>query len=143
MCAFRVTSIFSLNWLIQKGSVGKNETKPKGYRNALSVLKRFELIFVDGEEYFVDEEKVKKFSERREALWIGANTEEVLLDIVKLLESDNQLSGKDIGDFIAEKHSLTWTDASRVRNGGAIRQWALWLYEGRNSSEIPACPGRT
>ena len=133
----------TLNWLIQKGSVGKNETKPKGYRNALSVLKRFELIFVDGEEYFVDEEKVKKFSERREALWIGANTEEVLLDIVKLLESDNQLSGKDIGDFIAEKHSLTWTDASRVRNGGAIRQWALWLYEGRNSSEIPACPGRT
>ena len=133
----------TLNWLVKKGSVGKNETKPKGYRNALSVLKRFELIFIESEQYFVDKEKMQKYPEEREALWMGANTEDVLLDVVKLLESNTQLSGKDIGDYIAEKHSLTWTDTSKVRNGGAIRQWALWLYEGRNSSEIPVCPGRT
>ncbi|CAK3221623.1 Restriction endonuclease [Vibrio crassostreae] len=130
----------TLNWLNEIGSVGKDETKPKGYRNSLSVLKRFELIFVENGKYFVDREKLQKFSEQREALWISANTEEVLLNIVKLLESDNQLSGKDIGDFVAEKYELNWTEASKVRNGGAIRKWALWLYQGRNCSEIPTCP---
>jgi hypothetical protein len=132
----------TLNWLIARGSVGKNETTPKGYRNALAVLKRFELIFVENDKYFVDEAKMQKFPDKKEAIWISANAEEVLLDVAKLLDSDNQLLGKDIGDFIAEKHALSWTDGSKVRNGGAIRQWALWLYQGRNSSEIPACPGR-
>lgn len=132
----------TLNWLIENGSVGNNEPKPKGYRNALSVLKRFELIVVENKRYYVDNVKMQKFSDKKEALWISANSEEVLLDIVKILDSDNQLSGKEIGDFIAEKYELNWTEGSRVRNGGAIRQWASWLYEGRNSSEIPSCPGR-
>lgn len=133
----------TLDWLIEKRSVGKNEAKPKGYRNALSVLKRFELIFVEDEKYFVDEAKMQKFPEKKEALWISANSEEVLLDAEKLLESDNKLSGKDIGDFIAEKHDLNWTEGSKVRNGGAIRQWALWLHQGRNSHEIPEFPEQT
>lgn len=132
----------TLNWLVEKGSVGKNEPKPKGYRNALSILIRFELIFMDDKRYLVDETKLQKFSERREALWISANTEEVLLDIVKLLEIDDQLSGKEIGDYIADKHELNWSDSSKLRNGGAMRQWASWLYEGKNSDEIPECPGR-
>lgn len=132
----------TLNWLIEKGSVGQNEPKPKGYKNALSILSRFELIFMDNKRYFVDEVKLQKFSERREALWISANTEEVLLDIVKLLELNHQLSGKEIGDFIAEKHEFSWSDGSKIRYGGAMRQWASWLYEGKNSNEIPECPGR-
>ncbi len=133
----------TLDWLVGQGSVGKGENKPKGYRNALAILKRFELIYVEDDKYFVTEDKIRKFSENREALWISANSEEILLEAVKLLESDDQLSGKEIGEFIADKHELTWTEASKLRNGGAIRQWALWLYQGKKYSEIPPCPGRT
>ncbi|MDP3877469.1 MAG: restriction endonuclease [Methylobacter sp.] len=133
----------TLDWLVEQGGIGKDENKPKGYRNALAILKRFELIYVKNDKYFVAEDKLRKFSENREALWISANSEEILLQVVKLLESDDQLSGKDIGEFVAEKHELTWTDASKARNGGAIRQWAMWLYLGKKQSEIPLCPGRT
>ncbi|EHD0093222.1 restriction endonuclease [Vibrio vulnificus] len=131
-----------LNWIKTKGKVDKDESKPKGYRNALAVLKRFELIFTENNSYLVDDERLQKFAEHTEALWISANSEEVLLDVVKLLESNTQLSGKDIGEFVAEKYETKWTDASMVRNGGAIKQWAHWLYDGKNSSKIPPCPSR-
>lgn len=133
----------TLDWLVEKGNIDKDESKPKGYRNALAILKRFELIYVADDKYFVAEDKLRKFSENREALWISANSEEILLQVVKLLESDDQLSGKEIGEFVADNHELFWTDASKARNGGAIRQWAMWLYQGKKQSEIPPCPGRT
>ncbi|MCG7602065.1 restriction endonuclease [Halomonas sp. McH1-25] len=133
----------TLNWLIKKGSVDKDAEKPKGYRNALSVLKRFELIYVENDMYMVDIEKVNKFPEISEAIWISANLESVLLEVVRVLESDVEVSGKAIGEYIAEKHDLNWTEASKVRNGGAIRQWALWLFQGKLESKIPICPGRT
>ncbi|MBF6650942.1 restriction endonuclease [Methylobacter sp. BlB1] len=133
----------TLDWLVGQESIGKGENKPKGYRNALAILKRFELIYLKDDKYFVAEDKLRKFSENREALWISANAEEILLQVVKLLESDDQLTGKEIGEFIADKHELAWTDASKARNGGAIRQWAMWLYQGKKYSKIPLCPGRT
>lgn len=133
----------ALNWISEEGSVEKDQDKPKGYRNALAILKRFELIYIEGDRYHVAEEKLRRFPEKREALWIGANSEQILLEVVKLLESDENISGREIGDYVADKHELTWTDASKLRNGSAIRQWALWLYHGKKHADIPPCPGRT
>ena len=138
-----VLTLDALNWLIEKGRVGKKELTSKGYRNALTVLKRFELVRVDGDIYFVDDTKLNKFSDKKEAVWASANSEEVLLDVVLLLDLDDQLSGKQIGDFISEKYDLNWTDGSILRSGCAIRQWALWLRHGRNSPEIRVCPRGT
>jgi len=133
----------TLSWINEKGSVEKDKDKPKGYRNALAILKRFELIYVDADKYYIAEEKLRRFPEKREALWISANSEQILLEVVKLLESDENLSGREIGEYIADKHELNWTSASKLRNGHAIRQWALWLYQGKKHAEIPPCPGRT
>ncbi|MEQ5754057.1 MULTISPECIES: nSTAND1 domain-containing NTPase [unclassified Providencia] len=127
----------ALNWLIEKGAVSTNSEKPKGYRNALMVLKRFELIYVENGKYQVDNERLEKFSEKREVLWISASAEQTLLDIIKLFEIAPQLSGKEVGEFISDKYELYWTDASKIRNGGALRKWALWLSKGKNDAEVP------
>lgn len=133
----------TLRWVADNGTVSKDTDHPKGYRNALAILKRFELIYLEDEKYHVAEEKIRRFPEKRESLWISANSEQVLLEVVKLLESDDQISGREIGEYIADKHGLAWTDTSKLRNGGAIRQWAFWLYQGKKNAEIPPCPGRT
>ncbi|MBE8607679.1 restriction endonuclease [Vibrio cyclitrophicus] len=133
----------TLNWLKEKGDVAKEEEKPKGYRNALAVLKRFELVVIEKNNYMLALDRINKFSNYSEAIWISANSETILLEIVKLIESNNGISGKDIGNFLSDKYDLSWAEASRIRNGGSIRQWALWLYEGKVNSEIPKCPGRT
>lgn len=87
-------------------------------------------------------DRIGKFSSYSEAIWISANSESILLEVVKLIEANTDISGIDIGEAIAGKYELSWTEASRKRNGGAIRQWALWLHEGKVNSEIPKCPGR-
>ena len=133
----------TLNWLKEKGEVAKEEEKPKGYRNALAVLKRFELVVIEKNNYMLALDRINKFSNYSEAIWISANSESILLEVVKLIESNNDVSGKDIGNVLSDKYDLSWAEASRIRNGGSIRQWALWLYEGKVNSEIPKCPGRT
>jgi Restriction endonuclease/Novel STAND NTPase 1 len=133
----------TIEWLNKIGQVDKNGDKPKGYRNALTVLKRFELVLIEDDKYMVNLDRINNFTNYSEAIWISANSEDVLLDVVKMIEANTDISGKDIGATLADKYELTWTDASKVRNGGAIRQWALWLHEGKINSEIPKCPGRT
>ncbi|MGL4747099.1 MAG: hypothetical protein ACRCYF_05110, partial [Shewanella sp.] len=133
----------TLNWLKEKGVVAKEEEKPKGYRNALAVLKRFELVVIEKNNYMLALDRINKFSNYSEAIWISANSENILLEVVKLIESNNDISGKDIGTVLSDKYGLSWAEASRIRNGGSIRQWAYWLYEGKINSEIPRCPGRT
>ncbi len=133
----------TLNWLRGKGEVAKKGDKPKGYQNALVVLRRFELVNIENNNYVLELDRLNKFSNYSEAIWISANSESILLEVVKLIESNSDVSGKDIGDIIASKHELSWSDASRLRYGGSIRQWAYWLHEGKITSEIPKCPGRT
>ncbi|MGR4016498.1 restriction endonuclease [Vibrio harveyi] len=133
----------ALNWLNNAGKVQKDAKLPKGYRNALAVLKRFELICIEQGEYKINPDKLAKFSTFNEAIWMSANQESTLLDVVKLIETNESVSAADVGDFIADKYNLVWTDTSKIRNGGAIRQWSHWLYHGKINSEIPQCPGRT
>lgn len=132
----------ALNWLAEKGEVGKDDEKPKGYRNALLVLKRFELVVLEGSNYKTDSAKVNKYNSYSEAIWISANSESILLEAVKLIEVNDLITGKDVGNFIASAYELSWTESSKERNGRAIKQWASWLYEGKIKSEIPPCPGR-
>ena len=131
-----------LNWIINKYSVGKTEDKPKGYRNAISILSRFEIITSESDKYIIDMEKVSKFPDSKALLWFSANSEEVLLEVVKLIETNQYISGKEIGDYIANEHNMVWTEASKLRTGGAIKQWASWLYQGKFYSEIPEIPGK-
>lgn len=133
----------TLSWLREKGEVPKKGDKPKGYQNALSVLRRFELVNIKNNNYILELDRLNKFSNHSEAIWISANSESILLEVVKLIELNGDISGKEIGDIIASKYELSWSDASRLRYGGAIRQWAHWLHEGKVTSEIPKCPGRT
>jgi hypothetical protein len=132
----------SLNWLIESKKAEKNSSKPKGYRNALSILTRFELATVDSNFFYPNTIKIEQFSSLIESIWTKAQSEPVLLEILNLLRTDSEISSKYVGEFLSKKYSLNWTEASKIRNGSAVKQWAMWLYEGEKSSSIPKCPGR-
>ncbi|WP_227518422.1 hypothetical protein, partial [Alkanindiges hydrocarboniclasticus] len=63
-------------------------------------------------------------------------------EVVKLMEANEYISGKKIGEYIANEYDLAWTNASKIRNGGAIKQWANWLYQSKFISGIPAIPSK-
>lgn len=132
----------ALSWLIKEDGVDKKSTKPKGYRNALSILIRFDLARSEGECYSANSAKIEKFSTLDEAIWISANAEPMLIEVAKLIENDKNLSAIKIGEYLASRYQNAWSEASKIRNGGGVRRWANWIYEGKKTSSIPKSPGR-
>ncbi|MER3384067.1 restriction endonuclease [Pectobacterium aroidearum] len=121
----------TLGWALRKMELFRAEEKPKGYRNALAVLQRFEIILVEKDRLIVNKDKLAKYSNHEEAIWMAAKAEHTLNDVAKLLSNDPTLTGTLIGQYIATKNYLKWTEASKMRNGSAIKKWVLWINKKR------------
>ena len=124
----------TLDWFMEKGSLLTSESKPKGYRNALTVLNRFELVSIVGEEYFPNTEKLGKYSNYEEALLSAASAESTLLETLRVISRNPEVTGVEIGSYIAEKYNMTWTQSSMLRNGSSIKKWAFWINGIRSQS---------
>jgi hypothetical protein len=132
----------ALSWIIEQKSFPKNDKKPKGYNNAISILRRFDLVIVDDTYIYPSTEKIRKHTSLEESIWLEASKDSTLLDVLNLLKGNINTKPMDISEYLCSKYSLKWTDASKLRTGRALKQWSLWLYEGSSTSIIPECPGR-
>ena len=52
------------------------------------------------------------------------------------------MSSKDLAKQISDEFDLDWSDGSKTRNGGILKQWSGWVNEGIQTSSIPVPPGR-
>ena len=111
-------------------------------RNELSVLKRFELVIVTDDVAFPNSESIDKSGGAKEAIWAAAKNESSLLRCVELLQDEPDIHGKVLADIISNEYNLNWSEGSKTRNGGILKQWSQWVKEGMEMSEIPTPPGR-
>ncbi|MCK9534519.1 MAG: restriction endonuclease [Pseudomonas sp.] len=111
-------------------------------RNELSVLKRFELVTINDSDVFPNSESIEKSGGAKEAIWAAAKNESSLLRCVDILQDDPTILAKDMAAKISDENNLKWSEGSKKRNGGILKQWSLWVKEGLEMSEIPAPPGR-
>jgi hypothetical protein len=111
-------------------------------RNELSVLKRFELVTIKDSEVFPNSESIEKSGGAKEAIWAAAKNEGSLLRCVDILQDDPNILAKDMAAKISDENNLKWSEGSKTRNGGILKQWSLWVKEGLEMPEIPAPPGR-
>lgn len=130
----------AFNLLKQNNNV--SSAHAQGYRNSISVLKRFNIVEVENDTVKLNFQALTKFGGIREAIWTHAKNEEAISSCIELLKNDSKISGSDLGYFIAQKFNLNWTDSSKARTGNALRQWANWIIEGTEKAKIPDPPGR-
>lgn len=114
----------------------------QGYRNSISVLKRFNLVEVENDSAKLNVQALTKFGGVPEAVWTSAKNETAISKCIELLKSNSQISGSELGAFVSEEFNLNWTDSSKTRTGNALRQWANWIIEGSEGVQIPDPPGR-
>ena len=112
-------------------------------RNELAVLKRFELVTIKDSVVFPNTESIEKSGGAKEAIWAAAKNESSLLRCVDILQDNPNILAKDIAVKIADENNLKWSEGSKARNGGILKQWSLWVKEGVELSEIPEPPGRS
>ena len=111
-------------------------------RNELSVLKRFELVTVTNGCVFVNAESISKSGGVKEAIWAAAKNEGSLLRCIEFLQAEPDISAKKIAAQISDEYNLNWSEGSRARNGGILKQWSLWIKDGIEFSSVPSPPGR-
>ena len=113
-----------------------------GYRNSLSVLKRFELISFTKGDIFANKDALEKFGGIEEAVWTSAKNEPVISVCIEWMLENSSKNGPDLGSFISDRYNLSRTIGSKQRNGNALRQWSIWVSDGVEGSKIPEPPGR-
>lgn len=113
-----------------------------GFRNALAVLKRFDLVNENGKQLTLNTQAISKYGGYHEAIWTSAKNEESIVKCINSIQQKPSMSALDLGAYVAEEYGMGWTTASRQRNGNALRQWAMWVKKGIDSSTIPPPPGR-
>lgn len=111
-------------------------------RNELSVLKRFELVTVTDGCVFTNTDSISKSGGAKEAIWAAAKNESSLLRCIEIVQAEPDISAKNIAAQISDEYNLNWSEGSKTRNGGILRQWSLWIKEGMELSSVPALPGR-
>lgn len=136
------TTLIALEWLISNRKIEKKATLPKGYRNAFVILRRFNLIEIQGNNYIPNTQKIELYDNEIEAIWAAAESDQTLTEAINLIENNPRISGPQIADELNNKYSLRWTEASKIRNGYAIRQWAEWLIKGKIKGSIPPVLGK-
>ncbi len=113
-----------------------------GYRNSISVLKRFNLVEVENDLATLNSEALTKFGGVPEAVWTLAKSEAAITKCMDVLKKDPQITGVELGTRISTEFNLAWTDGSRARTGNALKQWAMWITQGSDDARIPDPPGR-
>ncbi len=115
----------------------------KGYRNSLSVLKRFDLISVKDDKVILNNQSIKKYGGYKEAVWTATKNEPVVVKCIEKTTQEPDISGPKLGAFVSSQYSMGWTPASEQRNGNSLKQWSVWIKEGIDQSLIPTPLGRS
>lgn len=111
-------------------------------RNAIVVLKRFELIVSNGDVIELNLESIAKHGGSLEAIWSLAKNDASLARCVEILNQHPDISHKNLAEKISHENMLDWSDGSLIRNGNILKQWSTWIKDGIDKSSIPFPPGR-
>lgn len=109
----------------------------KEHRNSIAILRRFQLISSSGSSLLINMAAIQRAGGQAEALWTAAKNEDTLMKCVRYLQGKSDASAKDLGVYISNIFDLRWVDASTVRYGNVLRQWAKWLDEGIDHVQLP------
>ncbi|WP_338628801.1 ATP-binding protein [Yersinia intermedia] len=113
-----------------------------GYRNAFSILRRFELISGHRSHIAINTQAIHKFGGIPEAIWTSVKNEPVISYCMDLINSNPRITAQELGQAVSDFHSLNWKAGSIRRNGNALKQWTTWVLDGIKLSSVPPALGR-
>lgn len=133
--------IACLDWLSSAPEMTLADARTGGYRNALAVLVRFELVQTNvPARNSIRRTQTGVASELQ--VWSAAWKDPTLRQISAWLREQHSISGMEIGKRLAEERGELCTDASASRIGNGLRRWANWMIAGDEYAPPPAIPQR-
>ena len=110
-----------------------------GFRNAIAILFRFELVRRDDQKRCIVVRHA--YRSAAEAVWNAARDEETLDDVIEYLMDTPSRRGAALARHLNEKYKANWASASEKRIGDALLSWGKWIMLGAAKNIVPAPPG--
>jgi hypothetical protein len=129
-------AVEGLEWLLTNQDKSWEDFQEVGYRNAALALRNLGIITNLRGKYILTE-KYKKYNSALDIVWKAALADKALKVAKAYLEKNPTSRGKNLGDYLNKKFERNWSNASVLRTGNSLRQWARWLLMGENTQKIP------
>lgn len=127
--------------LVLQGATVESLMKDKR-RNALQVLKRFNLVTGDNYAVYANKASVDKLGGVEAVIWNAAQSEETIRMCVDVIVKNPEVSGAELGEMISAHFQAGWKSTSKLRTGIALKKWSTWIIEGEAHGVIPSPPRR-
>lgn len=129
----------AITWLVAMGPQTAKAIKSAGYRNAAAVLIRLGMLQTADQGTYVLTEG-SRTGAPHERLWIAADSNEVVGQVVGYLQAHPTASRLDLAEFMRVTMKQDWKVGSLRRIGTGIWQWAVWIIKGREEKAVPPVP---
>ena len=132
-----INTVKALDWIMSNPSQTWEEIKNMGYRNAAATLKGLRIVFDLEGKCILDEEYVGLDKTALEIVWDASNKVDILLKLCDFLKTHPTASGRDVGEYVSKVYERNWAEASKMRTGNSLKQWAQWIMLGLGQKDIP------
>jgi hypothetical protein len=105
-------------WLKANEPLTAEAMEEAGYRNALAILWRFELVRRDDEKRLFAVEH--SYRDAAEAVWNAVREEETINDVIEYLMDSPARRGTELARYLNDKYKTNWSPASEKRIGDAL-----------------------
>ena len=132
----------ALDWLVSHQPTSLEQAKENGFRNAMTVLVRFNIARRIDEGLIETDCDPSEENNFDELVWQCAREEETLEFVCDYLNEKPSSSGVQVGAFVSDCYKTNWSNGSKMRTGNALKTWGTWIIAGDSQDSIPKAPGR-
>ncbi|MBA7688886.1 hypothetical protein ES703_97375 [subsurface metagenome] len=135
--------IEAVNYIKKHRACSLAHMKSIGFRNACTVLYRFNLIELTTAHHYQINECMFEDRSTIEAVWDEAHKEDSLKYVIEYLSNKPTAPYKEVGKCVAKHFERPWIDETCRVVGGSLSRWVTWLMSRQNEkSPIPKPPGK-
>ena len=128
-------------YIVKNGNQTVATMRDNGFRNACAVLVRFGMLAITKSYYYTPLFQSTVPSEILGKIFSCAANEDSVKVAIDCLENNPKISSREIGEIISNKYMRGWVSASKLRVGGGVKNWALWVLASKRANRILPPPG--
>lgn len=120
-------TVACLEWVVKNGGVHNGSEMPHGYTGAIRTLQRYGLIEMESGTLRPSKDVLLKYTSVSQAIIEATRGDAALVEAIKLLAQNPSMTGQEVGAYFNKAYDLAWSDATQLRFGRPMKQWALWI----------------
>lgn len=110
-------------------NIKKDTDKKQIKRNTLTILKRFNLVYIKGDLVCLNQAYINSFDNIESLLCHCIRSEKTLMKSIELHQKEPTITSSELALYISNEFKLNWSRSTIKRNGSLFIAWVKWYNE--------------